>query len=63
MLYIIHDCKKWGVFMKTIVGEVIGNISITVCQTPEGNKFFQLKANNENVLPVLYTIEDTLSIY
>lgn len=49
--------------MKTIVGEVIGNIDITVCQTPEGNKFFQLKANNENVLPVLYTIEDTLSIY
>lgn len=53
-----------GVYlMKTIVGEVIGNINITVCKTPEGNRFFQLKANNEIVLPILDTIEDVLSVY
>lgn len=49
--------------MDSINGEVIGEIKVTVCKTPDGNKFFKLQANTDDVLPVLYTLEDTLYLY
>ncbi len=49
--------------MKKIIGKVIGDIHIVVCETPDGHKFFKLNANNQDILPILDTIEDTLSVY
>lgn len=50
-------------FLDFITAKIIGDICITVCQTPEGYNFFHLEADNENVLPVLDVIEDTLIMY
>ena len=56
--------NRKGVFkMDSINGKVIGEIKVTVCKTPDGNKFFKLQANTDDVLPVLYTLEDTLYLY
>ena len=49
--------------MDSIAAKIIGDIHITVYQTPEGYNFFKLEANSENVLPVLDVIEDTLIMY
>ena len=49
--------------MEAVTGEVVGDIHVTVCKTPEGYTFFQLQADDENVLPVLDVIEDTLINY
>ena len=49
--------------MNILSGEIIGDIHIIVCKTPDGHDFFQIKADNENVLPVVYVIEDTLVKY
>ena len=46
-----------------IIGEVIGDIHITVCKTSEGNSFFKLQTDNDDLLPVLDVIEDTLNLY
>ena len=46
--------------MDSIPSYIIGDIQITIYQTSEGYYFFQIKANNENVLPVLDVIEDVL---
>lgn len=46
-----------------IEGKIIGDITITVCESPEGTNFFHLQADNQDVLPVLNTIEDTLNKY
>lgn len=46
-----------------MVGKIVGAIHIIVCQTPDGSSFFKLQADNENVLPVLDVIEDTLNLY
>lgn len=44
-------------------GTIIGNIHINVCKTPDGDIFFYINAENEEVLPVLHIIEDTLQKY
>lgn len=49
--------------MDTLTAEIIGDISITVCKTSDGDKFFQIEADNEKVLPILDIIEDTLIKY
>ena len=49
--------------MNKIIGEVIGDIHITVCKTSEGNSFFKLQTDNDDLLPVLDVIEDTLNLY
>lgn len=49
--------------MKPITGEIIGDIHIIVFETSDGNKIFKLTADNEDVLPILDTIEDTLAVY
>lgn len=46
--------------LNTVSGEIIGDIHIVVCKTPEGYNFFHLQADNENVLPILDVIETTL---
>lgn len=49
--------------MKSVSGKIIGDIHISVCQTPDGDKFFDLEATNEDILPILDTIEDVLTMY
>jgi len=49
--------------MNSVSGEIVGNIHVTVCKTPEGDNFFQLQADTENVLPVLDAIENILINY
>lgn len=49
--------------MECIEGEIIGDIHIAVCKTPDGYSFFKLQANNENLSPILDIIEDTLIKY
>lgn len=49
--------------MSPITGSIIGDIHVTVCKTPDGKKFFYLKTDNEDLLPVLDVIEDTLYSY
>ena len=46
-----------------VAGEVAGNIYITVYKTTDGNILFSLQIDNDNVLPVLDVIEDTLVMY
>lgn len=56
--------KEKGCFnLNTLAGEIIGDIHITVYETPEGYDFFQLQADNDNLLPILDIIEDTLIKY
>lgn len=46
-----------------IEGNIVGNINITVCKTKDGYEFFYFQAENTDVLPVVYTIEDILVKY
>ena len=46
--------------MNTVSGEIVGDIHIVVCKSSEGYNFFHLQADNENVLPILDVIENTL---
>ncbi len=49
--------------MDNITGKNIGDIQVKVYKTPEGKKFFYIVADNEDVLPILDIIEDTLYKY
>lgn len=49
--------------MNSVSGEIIGDIHITVCKTADGYNFYQIQADNENVLPVVNVIENTLIEY
>ncbi len=49
--------------LDALIGEILGNIQITVYKTPDGYNFFEIRANNEDVLPVLDIIQDTLFKY
>lgn len=40
-----------------------GTITVSVFTTEDNSKVFELKTDNEDVLPVLYVIEDTLKLY
>ena len=46
-----------------IEGKIVGNINITVCKTKDGYNLFHVQAENTDVLPVVYVIEDTLEQY
>lgn len=46
-----------------IVGKVIGDIHVSVYKTPDGKTFFYIKADNEELLPILDIIEDLLYKY
>ena len=43
--------------------EFIGNIQVAVYKTNEGYRLFQTKADNQDILPIMDIIEDTLTIY
>ncbi len=43
-----------------IAGESIGSVHINVYETPSGETFFYLNADNENVLPMLDYVENIL---
>ena len=49
--------------MDILKGKVIGDIHVTVYTTPDNERFFQINADNEDVLPVIDIIEDTLLQY
>ncbi len=45
--------------MKNIVGTVV----VSVFKDENQNTSFEVKTRDENVLPVVYVIEDTLKLY
>lgn len=49
--------------MNTLGGIAIGKVCVTVYQTSDGKRFFYLKADNEDVLPIVDILEDTLFKY
>ena len=49
---------KRGVCMKQL-----GNIIISVYKDENNKTNFQIKTDNEDILPVSYVIEDTLKMY
>lgn len=49
--------------MELFIGEVIGDIHIIVYEVSNGLKFFTIKSDNENILPIIDIIVDTLAKY
>ena len=43
--------------------EKLGDITISVFRAENNRTNFQIKTNNEDILPVSYVIEDTLKMY
>lgn len=62
IIHLIHK-RKGGLILNTIAGEIVGDIHIVVCKTPDGDNFFHIQADNENVSSILDIIEDTLVKY
>ena len=54
---------KRGVILNNLAGKITGFIHIAICETAEGEKFFTLEADNKDVLPILYIVEDALDMY
>ncbi len=54
---------KRGVILNSLAGRITGFINIAIYETAEGEKFFALTADNEDVLPILYIVEDALDMY
>ncbi len=50
-------------FLDSLTGQIIGNIHITVCKTTDGDKFFHIYADDENVSNLLDIIENILICY
>lgn len=47
-----------------IKGEKYGTITVSIYKEKKSNSpIFYIQADNENVLPILYIIEDTLALY
>lgn len=42
---------------------IVGTITVSVYKTDNFFTSFEIKADNENILPVAYVIEDTLKKY
>lgn len=49
--------------METFVGEVIGDIHITVYEMDNKLKVFDIQTEDEKILPIIDVIEDTLNKY
>lgn len=43
--------------------EIIGTVNVIVYKTPEGDKFFEIKDNNDDLFPITNVIEDLLVKY
>lgn len=46
-----------------VVGKIIGDIHINVCEAPNDNTFFYVQGSNKNVLPVIDYVETSLENY
>lgn len=46
--------------MESIAGEIVGHIHITICQTSEGDNFYDMHTDNVETLPFLDVIENAL---
>lgn len=46
--------------MESIAGEIVGHIHITVCQTSDGNNFYDMQTDTKETLPFLDVIENAL---
>ena len=49
--------------MKTLIGESIGSIDIIVYENKNGEKFFEIHTDNEEILSIMDIIEDYLKLY
>lgn len=49
--------------LNALAGEIVGDIHIIVCKTPDGDRFFHIQADDENLMPILDIIQDTLVMY
>ena len=49
--------------MKTLIGKSIGNIDIVVYENDDGEKFLEIHADNDDILPIMDIIEDYLKLY
>lgn len=61
MIFVAQMKKE--VFIMLLNGALVGDIRISVYKTPDNKIFFYVNADNKDVLPVVYVIEDTLSYY
>lgn len=62
IIVLVAQMKK-EVFIMLLNGALVGDIRISVYKTPDNKIFFYVNADNKDVLPVVYVIEDTLSYY
>ena len=46
-----------------LTGKLVGDIHVSVYKTLDNKVFFYVDADNKDVLPVVYVIEDTLEQY
>ena len=46
-----------------IIGKNIGEVHISVYETPDGKTLFYINADNDNVKPVLNYVENSLENY
>lgn len=46
-----------------VIAKIIGDVHISICETPEGGKFFYIDGTNKNVLPIINYIESSLEQY
>ena len=58
MLYYIHNKRKGVLKLKKL-----GTITISVFKNDDNHTDFRIEADNKDVLPVSYVIEDTLKLY
>jgi len=49
--------------LDSLTTEIIGDIHVTVCKTPEDDKLFFVHTSNDDISPVRDIIEDALNKY
>ena len=69
ILLFIHERKEVIVLSKKtknifpIEAKKCGTVTVSVYRDAASRSFFYIEADNEDILPVSYVIEDTLSLY
>lgn len=49
--------------MITLEGKTLGTINISVYKDKDNDRFFFLQADTDDVIPILYVLEDILKLY
>lgn len=49
--------------MNSLVGELVGNVDVTIYQDENGEKFFEIHTDTEETFPIIEIIEDYLKLY